>query len=276
MNYKEDILTICKGAIIGGTMSVPGVSGGSMAMILGIYDKLIFSVSNCFKEPKKNILYLMKAAIGGLIGLVLFARLISGLLDSYPFVMRCFFLGAVLGGVPIIFRNIRVEKSGVDIKFFFFIALGILSVFLISLLPTEIFKVSSQMSISYILLQLLAGLIIAVALVLPGISTSHMLLMLGLYDTVLSAAKSLRLVELLPLLAGTLIGIFLTAKLLDRLFEKLKAATYLVVFGFMIGSVKTLLPQTFKPDLMIFGIIAFLAGFVAIYFISKVDKHNLD
>ncbi len=272
MNYKEDILTIFKGAIIGGTMSVPGVSGGSMAMILGIYDKLISGVSNCFKEPKKNISYLIKVSIGGMTGLILFARLMSLLLNRYPFIMRCFFLGAVLGGVPIIFRNIRVDKSSINIKFLFFILLGVLSVFLIGLLPTGIFRISNEMSINYILLQLSAGLIIAVALVLPGISASHMLLMLGLYDTVLSAIKNFRFLELLPLFIGTLSGIFLTAKLLDRLFESHKDSTYLVVFGFMIGSVKTLLPQSFEQNRLIFGIIAFLSGLIIIYFIGKAEK----
>jgi len=272
MNYKEDIVTIFKGAVIGATMSVPGVSGGSMAMILGIYDKLISSVSNCFKEPKKNIFYLIKASIGGMIGIVLFARLMSSLLNRYPFIMSCFFLGAVLGGVPIIFKNIRIDKTSLNIKFFFFILLGVLSVFLIGLLPTGIFKISNEMSINYILLQLSAGLIIAVALVLPGISTSHMLLMLGLYDTVLSAIKNLKFLELSPLFIGTLLGIFLTAKLLNRLFESHKDGTYLVVFGFMIGSVKTLLPQSIEQGALIFGIIAFLGGLLSIYFIGKAEK----
>lgn len=272
MNYKEDVTTICKGAIIGGTMSIPGVSGGSMAMILGIYDKLIASVGNCLNEPKKNIIYLAKVAIGGCLGLLLFAGLMSELLDSYPFIMRSFFLGAVLGGVPVIFGNIRLDKKSIDFSFFAFILLGGIAVFLIELLPTGIFMISRQMSLHYIVLQLFAGLIVAIALVLPGISTSHMLLMLGLYDTVILAVKSFSFLELLPLAIGTLLGVFLTAKALDKLFADYKQATYLVVFGFMLGSIKSLFPDVIEIQQIPFAIIAFICGFVAIYLISRFDK----
>lgn len=266
--YLKSIVLILKGVWIGGTMTVPGVSGGSMAMLLGIYDKLIYSVSTVFKKPKQSLMYLSKVLIGGVIGIVLFVRLMDSLLLHYPMPTRFFFLGAVLGGIPVIFKSAEVKK--LQFQVFLFPLIGILAVYGISLIPTGLFAVSKEISFSYILLQLLGGFIIAVALVLPGISVSHMLLMLGLYETIIRAVKDFDILILVPLMAGVLIGTFITSKILEGLFERHKLATYLTVFGFLLGSLVELFPGIPKVSEFMPSILTLLLGFAMLFGISRV------
>lgn len=272
VKYLKSIVLILKGVWIGGTMTVPGVSGGSMAMLLGIYDKLIYSVSTVFKQPKQSLIYLSKLLIGGGIGLVLFVRLMDSLLLNYPMPTRFFFLGAVLGGIPVIFKSAEVKR--VQFQVFLFPIIGILAVYGISLIPAGLFAVSKELSFGYILLQLLGGFIIAVALVLPGISVSHMLLMLGLYETVIRAVKDFDILILLPLMAGVLIGTFITSKILERLFERYKLATYLTVFGFLLGSLVELFPGMPNVIELAPSILTMLVGFAVLFGISRVEKIN--
>ena len=100
---RDHLITILKGMWIGGTMTVPGVSGGSMAMIMGVYDRLISSVSSFFRNPGKSMSFLVRFVLGAGVGMVLFSRFISFLFTTRADVpLRFFFLGAVAGGVPMI------------------------------------------------------------------------------------------------------------------------------------------------------------------------------
>lgn len=268
--YLNRIIPVLKGGFIGGTMTVPGVSGGSMAMILGIYDKLIYSVSNVFKQPKASLLYLIKVSAGALAGMFLFARLMDRILQTYPMPAGFFFLGAVLGGIPVILRSARVERF--TFQTLLFPLLGILCVYGISLLPVGLFAVSDEVSFAYLLLQFIGGWIIAIALVLPGISTSHMLLMLGLYETVIRAVKDMDLILLLPLIIGVLIGTFATGKVLDKLFERYRMQTYLAVFGFLLGSLVELFPGIPEPCEVLPSVLSLLAGAFLLYGVSRLEK----
>ena len=103
---RDHLITILKGMWIGGTMTVPGVSGGSMAMIMGVYDRLISSVSSFFRNPGKSMSFLVRFVLGAGIGMVVFSRFISFLFTTRADVpLRFFFLGAVAGGVPMIYKE---------------------------------------------------------------------------------------------------------------------------------------------------------------------------
>lgn len=106
---KKTMLTGLKGMIVGGTMLVPGVSGGSMAMILGIYDQLIMAVSSFRRAPGRNFRFLLMFSLGGGLGMLLFARPLLQLIEAYPMEMLYFFLGAVAGGVPLIYSQARTQ-----------------------------------------------------------------------------------------------------------------------------------------------------------------------
>ncbi|MBE6649597.1 MAG: DUF368 domain-containing protein [Ruminococcaceae bacterium] len=236
VSVKERIITFCKGLWIGGSLSVPGVSGGSMAMILGIYDKLIFSLNSLFKPNKdkkinklENFLFLLVAGLGGVIGLLTLYKLISFLMLKFGLQMSFFFVGTVAGGIPLIFKAADVLK--VRFSDFVWILLGIAAVVGLMFLPEGMFKGGN------IAIKILGGAIAAAALVLPGISVSQMLLTMGLYTFVYDSASNLDILPLIPFGIGLVLGVVCTSGGMEILMKKFKRQTYLAVMGFVIGSV---------------------------------------
>ena len=266
-NTRENTKILLKGAWVGGTMTVPGVSGGTMAMVLGIYDRLISSVSRVFKEPKQSIPFLLWFALGGAGGILLFSRGISLLLSSrWEVPARFFFLGAVGGGIPLIFKEAGIKRFGSGDAVF--VGIGILSALLIGLIPEGLFTPGAG-GVSDILIQALGGVIIAVALVLPGISASQMLYMLGIYEGIMENIGNLNILPLIPLGIGVVGGIFLTTKVLERLMERHPQPTYLIILGFMFGSLPELFPGIPTGGALVFSALTAAAGFAALYAMSR-------
>lgn len=259
------------GFITGSVMAVPGISGGSAAMIIGVYDDLLRAVSRCFSEPRRNIPLLLRFALGGILGLFLMAGAISRLLTTPAEVpVRFLFLGAVAGGIPAIFRKAgvrRMNASGLAL-----ILSGAAAVLLLASLPEGLFT-PGERGFADMALQFTGGVLLAAALVLPGISASHFLYMLGIYDTVMEKLSTLDLIPLLPLAAGTVLGIFLTARLIETLFQRHQAGTFLVILGFMLASLRDLIPRGAEPWQILTGIPCILVGFVPVYFIQSDGKN---
>ena len=270
---KQDMVpAFLKGIWVGGTMTVPGVSGGSMAMLLGIYDRLIRAV-NSFWKDKGELLFLVLFALGGGLGMVLFSGSLLHLLEIYPMPLKYFLLGAVAGGIPLIYREAKIEKFSADV--FLYSAVGILIVVLLSLLPAGVFSPKAGGGIINVFIQLAGGILTAAALVLPGISVSQMLLMLGMYESVMENISSLQLVPLIPLGIGAVAGVFLTARLMEHFMEKYPKGTYLIIFGFLLGSVSELFPGIPQGRELVVCIIMALAGFFALYAMQKKQPEHL-
>lgn len=259
------------GFITGSVMAVPGISGGSAAMVIGVYDDLLRAVSRCFSEPRRNIPLLLRFALGGILGLFLMAGAISWLLTTPAEVpVRFLFLGAVAGGIPAIFRKAgvrRLNASGLAL-----ILSGAAAVLLLASLPEGLFT-PGERGFADMALQFTGGVLLAAALVLPGISASHFLYMLGIYDAVMEKLSTLDLIPLLPLAAGTVLGIFLTARLIETLFQRHQAGTFLVILGFMLASLRELIPRGAEPWQILTGIPCILVGFVPVYFIQSDGKN---
>ena len=252
-------------------MAVPGISGGSAAMVIGVYDDLLRAVSRCFSEPRRNIPLLLRFALGGILGLFLMAGAISWLLTTPAEVpVRFLFLGAVAGGIPAIFRKAgvrRLNASGLVL-----ILSGAAAVLLLASFPEGLFT-PGERGFADMALQFTGGVLLAAALVLPGISASHFLYMLGIYDAVMEKLSTLDLIPLLPLAAGTVLGIFLTARLIETLFQRHQAGTFLVILGFMLASLRELIPRGAEPWQILTGIPCILVGFMPVYFIQSDGKN---
>lgn len=267
---KSNIIVFIKGVIIGGTMLVPGVSGGSMAMILGIYDKLITSVSSFMKHKLQSFKFLFIAAAGGLLGMFLFAGPLMKLIDRYPMPTLYFFMGAVAGGIPMIFGKSKLKKF--SIRGLAYICAGCVIVAAVSLIPINSGQASTQMGIQGTLLLVVAGFIAAVALVLPGISVSYLLLVMGLYDETMKAISELYMPYLIPLGVGLLIGVILTTKILEKAMISYPQPTYLMILGFVLGSLTEVFPGIPTGPQILICIITFAAGCAGIMAISRKEK----
>lgn len=279
-----------KGLWIGGTMTVPGVSGGTMAILLGIYDRLIGAVSGLIPKKKGagektsreesywqvariSILFLIVFLLGAGLGMLLFAKVISDLLEqpvagSY---LRFFFLGAVAGGIPLILSSARVKKFSTWLVVLPVIGAGL--VYGLTFLPEEMFSLESAGGIGAFLLKLAGGVILAIALVLPGVSASQMLYTLGIYEELLTCISEFRIVPLISLGIGTVLGILLVTKSLDMLMSKYPTQTFLIIFGFILGSLPELFPQNAAGNYLLCGLCVAM-GFLLAYWIGKREREK--
>lgn len=277
-----------KGLWIGGTMTVPGVSGGTMAILLGIYDRLIGAVSGLVPKKRSagdkgeqensywtvarfSILFLVVFLLGAGIGMFAFSRVISGLLEqpvagSY---LRFFFLGAVAGGIPLILSSAKVKKFSVWLVLLPIVGAGL--VYGLTFLPAEMFSLEAAGGVGAFLLKLAGGVILAIALVLPGVSASQMLYTLGIYEELLACISDFRILPLIPLGIGTVLGILLITKTLDTLMTKYPKQTFLIIFGFILGSLPELFPQNAEGNYLLCGLCV-AVGFLLAYAIGKRER----
>ncbi len=261
--------TFLKGLAIGAGMSIPGVSGGTMAIILGVYNKLLKTVSNIIKEPKISIPFLCLFALGGSVGLISAAFVISFVLDSPAEIpIRFAFLGAAAGCIPPIMKEAKLKP--VTVRKILWLVSGICAAVLIWLIPEGLFSSPSD-DIGGFLMKVLGGLIVAVALVLPGVSASQMLYVLGMYEKLMADVSSGSIISLIPLAVGLALGVFITARLLSAAFEKCDGV-YLAVLGFLIFSLKDLIPRWSSTPQLLLGIISAAIGFALTFILSRKEK----
>lgn len=269
-----------KGLWIGGTMTVPGVSGGTMAILLGIYERLIAAINGLVPKRKeknywsvagKSLLFLAVFLLGAGIGMFAFARVISGLLEQ-PVVgsyVRFFFLGAVAGGIPLILASAKVKRFSVWCVVL--PVIGAALVYSLNFLPEEMFSLSETVGIGAFLLKLAGGVLLAIALVLPGVSASQMLYTLGIYEEMMACISDLRLLPLIPIGVGTVGGIVLVTKTLETLMTRYPRQTFLIIFGFILGSIPELYPRNAEGNSLLCGVCV-AVGFLLAYLVGKRER----
>ncbi len=244
---------IIKGVMIGIANIIPGVSGGTMAVSLGIYDRLIGAVSGLFKEFKKNIAFLIPIIIGCGIGIVGFTYAIEYLLDKHTFVTCMAFVGLILGGLPAIISSMKSKMTSGGIGVFgilaFVIAFVISSGMPLLKESKDALTVIAVTPVNMVILFIL-GVVASATMVIPGVSGSMMLMIFGYYYAIINTIKTfldnLRAFDLMgmkdgilllaPFGIGVILGIFLIAKLITFLFEKYGVQTFCAILGLVISS----------------------------------------
>jgi putative membrane protein len=265
---KGSVLSVMlKGVCVGSTMMVPGVSGGSMAMLLGIYDRLIYSVNSI--RSGKSLLLLGTFSIGGFIGILLFSQPLLSLLERYPMLMLYFFMGAVGGGIPLMLKKAEVRRFSMPVLIW--PAVGMLLVWILSLLPEAPVQAGLEMGLKETVFLIITGIAAAVALVLPGISVSYLLLVFGIYDGMILALHGFHLPVLAPFGIGLLLGIFLSTKTLEHAMKHYPRPTYLMIFGFILASLAEIFPGVPEANQMLLCCVLAGAGFFAVRSLSGLE-----
>ena len=239
-------------------------------MILGIYDRLIEAVSSFFKNKKENFLFLFLFVISAGIGMLLLAKPILSLLETYPKAMGFFFIGAVAGGIPAIYKQAQVGEF--SLKHVIYVGVGVLVVMLLSLFPTDGFMEKMGDGSSSMVFLILAGIVAAVALILPGISVSYLLLVLGLYHELMRAISEFDMSFLFPMGIGLFIGILLLTKGLEFLMRRYPQMAYLTILGFVLGSLAEVFPGIPIGTEWVFCMIAVGIGFYFIFTLAKTEE----
>ena len=285
-----------KGIFIGIANIIPGVSGGTIALSMGIYDKLIGAISNFLKDWKKSIITLLPILIGCGIGLIGFTFAIEYLLSEHTFVTCMTFIGLILGGLPILVRQLkgklRARGGSVGISdilsFVILFALAILLPLLAS--EEEVLKTLTATPGTMIIMFFI-GIIASATMVIPGVSGSLVLMILGYYYGIIESIKtfleSLKAFDLpaltngflilCPLGIGILLGIFLIAKLITFLFERYGVQTYCAILGLILSSPFAIFQNTglfnqlgqLNLMLILAGILLAVVGGVVTYMLGE-------
>ena len=254
MKYLTEIL---RGVVIGVANIIPGVSGGTMMVSMGIYDTLIGCINNLFKDFKGCVKVLWPYGAGMAIGVVGLAKLLTYLLGTFPLPTNMAFIGLILGSLPVILGRIKGEKKGAAGVIAFVLAFALV-VGLQILGEGNGQDAAITLSIGQLLILFVMGMIASATMVIPGVSGSMMLMLLGYYNPVIGAVSGAidALVAmdvsgilascgvLVPFGLGVVIGIFAIAKLIEVLLKRYKGATYCAILGLVAASPVAILMAT--------------------------------
>ena len=278
----KTIQEILCGVLIGLANIIPGVSGGTMMVSMGIYDTIIGCINTLFKDFKRCVKILWPYLAGMVLGILGLAKLITYCLAAFPLQTNLTFIGLIFGGLPVLLRRTKGEKKGVA-GAVAFVAAFALVVGLQILGEGNGQDAQIQFSVVQVLILFLMGVIASATMVIPGVSGSMMLMLLGYYNPIVGAVS--RLVDallhfnmgeilsccgvLVPFGIGVVIGIFAIAKLIEVLLKRFPGPTYCAILGLVAASpVAILMAMDFAGVTLVswlVGALLFAAGFAAAY-----------
>jgi len=257
------IILFIKGLIIGIGKIIPGVSGAVLAIILNVYDEGLNRIVNIFNDFRKNIFYLISIGLGICVGIVLFSNVINYFLGNYYVITMLFFVGLILGGI----LNILKE---VDKRDYIYVIVTILFFCIISFFNINNDYIIKNNFYDYVMFYI-GGVIEVCGTVIPGVSSTALLLILGIYDDVIVSIGNIsnflfNYRVLFPFGLGIICSFYFVVKFISICLNKHKKKTYSVILGLVISSVIVLVVKIFFNSVLIFeliiGLIFMIIGIV--------------
>ena len=289
-NMRVYLSYFIKGMAIGIANAIPGVSGGTIAFVLGIYEKLTYSISTLptaliklkWKDIIESLKILIPAFLGAAVSIFLFLNIINYLFSNYPVPTKIFFVGLVLGSFPFITKT--VEEYNFKVFFAFFLGAFIMAIFVyFDINEPEINEAvgetvsSSNFSFVYGIKLFFCGIAAAIAMVIPGISGSLLLLILGEYENISYFVSTLKsnfnnIYPLIFLGIGVIIGIFAISKLITILIQKYRSTLFGFVLGILVVSFLSLWPNitSLSIPMLIATVLSMCMGFLVAIIMEKV------
>lgn len=276
---KEKLILFIKGIVLGVAFVIPGVSGGTLAVLMGIYEELIEAASNFYKsiaDFKKYIMYLLPIGLGVVFSVAVFAKLIKFGLDKAPIITILIFLGMIIGGIPALVRNVKGTKT--NLKDMTLMLVGLIIV--ISMLifhKSNSNVVLTNMSIGGYITLFLVGAIAAVTMVVPGISGSFTLMLIGYYEPILNLVNDItsfknlgpNLILIFIFMLGVFIGIIFISKIIEWCLKHYKRETNYAIIGFVLSSIISVIYEVskfpFNLTHLIIGIVLLVINTVLVY-----------
>ena len=275
------LLDVLRGMVIGLANVIPGVSGGTMMVSMGIYDKLIYSINNLFRKFKECFRILLPYLVGMALAIILGSVALKVAFEKYPLPTNTLFIGLILGSLPIIVKQLKGAKINALCVFIFlaFAALVIVpKVIANNTLVGDNVNGGSQtltLDVGHIIIYFLLGVIASASMVVPGISGSMMLKIFGYYEPIVTQTLGGTFKDaipsgnwelvlhnvgvLLPFAIGIVVGIFGVAKLIEFLLKKWKVQTYCGILGMVVAS-----PVVILMDSSIYSGFSWVIGVVSV------------
>ncbi len=299
MNFLVDLI---KGVFVGIANVIPGVSGGTMAVSFGIYDKLLNAISSLLKSFKKSFLTLLPIILGMVIGIVGFTYIIPWLLANFPFATSCAFTGLIIGGIPAILRSLKdgwqsEEKKSLLVNILVFLILLAVAMAMVFLNGDSESGIALTASAGMLVKIFFMGIIASATMVIPGVSGSLVLMILGYYFGVINSVKQFvealrtlnlqgmlnQLFILIPFAIGCVLGIFFISKLISYLLKHFASATFSGIFALVASSPISIFYKVNQEYSMngtsvvsiIVGVVLLVACVALTLFMEKLEHRNL-
>lgn len=265
------------GAVFGTANVIPGVSGGTMLVIFGVFDKLTESISG-IKNFIKNLPFLISFGLGAGTGILVSAKVISSLFEMFGVQTNMFFIGLILGGVPLIYKIGTSEKKAKPLCALPFIIAMIVVIGLSVLDKLDILSLGVENQVTgfdliFSLKMIGCAALAAVTMIIPGISGSFVMMLLGVYETIIGALKDLNFWVIIPFAIGAVFGIIFGSRLITMLINKNRLMVYSALMGLVVGSVYAILPEGFGFNLSTgYGFVCLIFGVIASVLFEKIGK----
>ena len=282
------VLEMLRGMVIGLANIIPGVSGGTMMVSMGVYDTLIHCITHLFKEFKKSILTLLPYAVGMVLAIGGLSFALKWAFAVYPLPTNTLFIGLILGGLPAILRQVKGKKKGA-------VGAVLFVVFFALIIVMQIFQsehvATITLSFGEVVKLFVLGAVASATMVIPGVSGSMILKLLGYYEPVVTvaipglisglahgewAAVGANVGILLPFGLGIVVGIFAIAKLIEVLLARWEGQTYCAILGLVTASPVAILMATEMVNLswstLIISLLTFAIGFYVAWRLGGKEK----
>ena len=295
---------VLNGMLIGISNIIPGVSGGTMAVSLGIYDDLIISITHLFKNKKKSIKFLLPLGLGIILGVLFFSYAIEFLLSEYPFITALIFVGLIIGGLPILTQefkqSLKQKSKKISLKHFLVFLLFVVLIIGFSLMQESAMDSSALVfSFEMVFIMFVLGVIASATMIIPGVSGSLVLMVLGYYYPLIQLLNQFfeniltlnwsgifeNILLISPLGLGIIVGVFVISKFLEFLFVNFPSITYSGILGLVIASPFSVLYNTnafsslssenIVPTIVL-GIILMGLSFYLTFYLGKLEKKITD
>ena len=281
-NTFDFIKLFLKGVFMGIADAMPGVSGGTIALLVGIYEELIKSISefniSLFSELQKNGFnsfwkklngnFLLVLSLGIGISLISFVKISANLLENFPLFIWSFFLGLIFATIYVIYKLINNWSV---VSLFFLVTSILLSLFLSSFSIYE----TTEISLFFVLF---SGIIASSAMILPGISGSLILVILGVYAYLIKSLDNLEFIVIFTFILGAIIGLLGFSRILKYLFKNHRNVTYTIMLGLVIGSIEKVWPwnKSFSEELsnlnLSLSVSLLILGFIIVFLLEKTKN----
>ncbi|MDD7274310.1 MAG: DUF368 domain-containing protein [Treponema sp.] len=272
------IRLIVIGVILGVANVIPGVSGGTLAVVFNIYDRLINVITLNVKKILSEWKFILPLVVGMGLGIILFSKAITFLFENYPVQTNWFFIGIILGSIPMIAKRLMAaskasssdaRKIPVSAIVCGVLALAVMAIMTYANVAESGAPIQTELT-PLLAVKLFIGLACAtIAMIIPGISGSFLMLVVGVYSTVIAAISDFNIPLLIPAVIGGVVGLLGGAKLVRFLMEKVPAQTYGAIMGLVLGSILVIFPGFGGFATLATSLLAAAVGFVVSFFAGR-------
>lgn len=237
---KDWLLRFVKGMFIGSGFILPGVSGGALAAIFGIYERIISFLAHITRNFKENVLFFIPVGLGGITGVFLLSFVVSFLLGTYETIILWFFVGCIIGTVPALWKE--AGKKGRNKREIIILVVSFTLGFLFLWKGSGLFSQVDQNFFTWII----AGGLIGLGMIVPGLSPSNFLVYMGMYKAMSDGIKDLNLSVIIPIGIGGIITVLGLSKVMDYIFSKAYPQLFHFILGIVFASTVMIIPTNYQ------------------------------